>query len=78
MSETSDSSRRKLVIVGNGVAAGRVLEELFARTPDRYDVTILGAEATGAEKGCTRSIPVKLENGRIYLDMGVAGVAAAP
>jgi nitrite reductase (NADH) large subunit len=26
------------------MAAGRVLEELFARTPDRYDVTIFGAE----------------------------------
>ena len=32
-------------------------------------------EATGADKGCARSFPVKLENGRIYLDMGVA---AAP
>ena len=26
------------------MAAGRVLEELFARAPDRHDVTILGAE----------------------------------
>jgi nitrite reductase (NADH) large subunit len=26
------------------MAAGRVLEELFARAPDRYDVTIFGAE----------------------------------
>ncbi len=26
------------------MAAGRVLEELFARTPDRYDVTMFGAE----------------------------------
>ena len=78
MNQTSGSSRRKLVIVGKGMAAGRVLEERFARTPDRYDVTIWGAAATDAEKGCTGSIPVKLENGRIYLDMGVAGVAAAP
>jgi nitrite reductase (NADH) large subunit len=35
---------RKLVVLGNGMAAGRVLEELFARAPDRYDVTIFGAE----------------------------------
>jgi nitrite reductase (NADH) large subunit len=26
------------------MAAGRVLEELLARAPDRYDVTIFGAE----------------------------------
>ncbi len=26
------------------MAAGRVLDELFARAPDRYDVTIFGAE----------------------------------
>ena len=31
--------------------------------------------ATGADQGCARSFPVKLENGRIYLDMSVA---AAP
>ena len=34
-----------------------------------------GGEATGADKGCARSFPVKLENGRIYLDMGVAAAA---
>ena len=32
-------------------------------------------EATGADKGCARSFPAKLENGRIYLDMGVAAPA---
>ena len=44
MNRTAGSSRPKLVVVGNGMAAGRVLEELFARTPDRYDVTMFGAE----------------------------------
>ena len=38
------SLRKKLVVLGNGMAAGRVLEELFARAPDAYDVTIFGAE----------------------------------
>ena len=38
------SLKKKLVVLGNGMAAGRVLEELFARAPDRYDVTIFGAE----------------------------------
>src|SRR4051812_32016854 len=44
MSQVSESTRRKLVVLGNGMAAGRVLDELFARAPDRYDVTIFGAE----------------------------------
>jgi nitrite reductase (NADH) large subunit len=36
--------KKKLVVIGNGMAAGRVLEELFARAPGRYEVTIFGAE----------------------------------
>ena len=35
---------RKLVVIGNGMAAGRALEELFERAPGAYDVTIFGAE----------------------------------
>ena len=34
----------QLVIIGNGMAAGRVLETLTEHGPDRYDVTVLGAE----------------------------------
>src|SRR5436853_4802591 len=44
MSQASEPSRRKLAVLGNGMAAGRVLDELFARAPDRYEVTIFGAE----------------------------------
>lgn len=36
--------RERLVVVGNGMAAGRALEDLFARAPGRYDVTVFGAE----------------------------------
>ncbi|MBQ0823444.1 nitrite reductase large subunit NirB [Microvirga sp. HBU67558] len=35
---------KKLVVIGNGMAAGRVLEELFERAPGAYEVTIFGAE----------------------------------
>ncbi len=35
---------RKLVVIGNGMAAGRVLDELLARDPDAYSVTVFGAE----------------------------------
>src|SRR3954454_23177425 len=44
MTHTAGSTRQKLVVIGNGMAAARVLDELFARAPDRYDVTMFGAE----------------------------------
>lgn len=44
MTQAPGLPRRKLVVLGNGMAAGRVLEELFARAPERYDVTVFGAE----------------------------------
>jgi nitrite reductase (NADH) large subunit len=37
----------RLVVVGNGMAAARVLEELHALAPDRYEVTVFGAEPHG-------------------------------
>src|SRR3982751_1122713 len=36
--------RQKLVVIGNGMAGGRVLEGLLERGADRYDVTVFGAE----------------------------------
>ena len=34
----------RLVVVGNGMAGIRTLEELFKLVPDMYDVTVFGAE----------------------------------
>ncbi|NSY24079.1 nitrite reductase large subunit NirB [Agrobacterium vitis] len=34
----------KLVIIGNGMAPGRMLEELFEKAPGLYDVTVFNAE----------------------------------
>src|SRR5688572_22699924 len=39
-----NSMREKLVIIGNGMAPGRMLEHLFEQAPERYDVTIFNAE----------------------------------
>jgi nitrite reductase (NADH) large subunit len=36
--------KKKLVIVGNGMAPGRMLEHLFEQSTDAYDVTIFNAE----------------------------------
>lgn len=37
-------TKMKLVMVGNGMAGVRALEELFKLAPDLYDVTVFGAE----------------------------------
>ena len=39
--------RRKLVVVGNGMAGARVVEEILKRTPDRFDIVMFGAEPYG-------------------------------
>lgn len=36
--------RQKLVVIGNGMAGIRAVEELLKLTPDLYDVTVFGAE----------------------------------
>ena len=36
--------RERLLVVGNGMAAMRTVEELLTRAPSRYDITIIGAE----------------------------------
>jgi nitrite reductase (NADH) large subunit len=40
-------ARPRLVVVGNGMASVRVLEELLALAPERYDITVFGAEPHG-------------------------------
>jgi nitrite reductase (NADH) large subunit len=37
-------SRERLVVIGNGMAGCRAVEEILARDPARYSVTIFGAE----------------------------------
>jgi nitrite reductase (NADH) large subunit len=38
------AARPRLVVVGNGMAGMRTVEELLKRRPDRYDITVFGAE----------------------------------
>src|SRR5580700_3690981 len=40
----SGGQRSRLVVVGNGMAGMRAVEELFSRAPDRFDITVVGAE----------------------------------
>ena len=39
--------RRKLVVVGNGMAGMRTVEEVLRIAPDLYDITVFGAEPYG-------------------------------
>ena len=38
------TEKQKLVVIGNGMAPGRMLEHLFETAPDAFDVTIFNAE----------------------------------
>ncbi len=40
----ADPMKKKLVVIGNGMAPGRALEKLFELAPDAYEVTIFNAE----------------------------------
>ena len=41
-------ARGRLLIIGNGMAGLRFLEELVERAPDRFGITALGAEPVAA------------------------------
>ncbi|MBO33366.1 MAG: assimilatory nitrite reductase large subunit, partial [Rhodospirillaceae bacterium] len=39
--------KQKLIVVGNGMAGMRTVEELLKLAPDLYDITVFGAEPHG-------------------------------
>ncbi|QHI69008.1 nitrite reductase large subunit NirB [Tichowtungia aerotolerans] len=39
--------KEKLVIVGNGMAAGKLVEEILSRSPEQYAITVIGDEPCG-------------------------------
>jgi len=41
---TTASKRERLVVIGNGMAGCRAVEEVLARDPDRYQIVVFGAE----------------------------------
>lgn len=45
--ETSGGGRERLVVVGNGMAGMRTVEELLKIAPDLYEITVFGAEPHG-------------------------------
>jgi nitrite reductase (NADH) large subunit len=41
------SKKPKLVVIGNGMAGMRTIEELLSAAPDKYEITVFGAEPYG-------------------------------
>jgi nitrite reductase (NADH) small subunit len=60
---------------GGPLSEGIVHGRKVACPLHNWIIDLEDGEATGADKGCARPFPVRIENGRIYLDMSVA---AAP
>jgi NAD(P)H-dependent nitrite reductase small subunit len=46
-SQTRPVRKRRLIVVGNGMAGMRVVEELLVCAPDLYDIEVFGAESHG-------------------------------
>ncbi|RPI35832.1 MAG: NAD(P)/FAD-dependent oxidoreductase, partial [Hyphomicrobiaceae bacterium] len=41
-------ARQRLVVIGNGMAGLRLLEEIVERAPQAFDITVAGSEPVAA------------------------------
>src|SRR5688572_9749296 len=41
------AQKERLIVIGNGMAGARVVEEILKRSPDRFDIVMFGAEPYG-------------------------------
>lgn len=57
---------------GGPLSEGIVHGRKIACPLHNWIIDLESGAATGADEGCARSFPVKIEKGRIYLEMGVA------
>jgi nitrite reductase (NADH) large subunit len=46
--ELASQIKPSLVIIGNGMATGRLLDEIIKRTPNKYQITVIGKEQFGS------------------------------
>src|SRR5215471_1709459 len=42
-----NSAKERLVVIGNGMAGARVVEEILKRAPEMFDIVMFGAEPYG-------------------------------
>lgn len=73
-------SKQRLVVIGNGMAGMRTVEELLLSAPDRYDITVFGAEPYGNYNRILLSAvlcgektleEIVIHNRQWYLDHGI-------
>ena len=72
--------RRRLIVVGNGMAGARALEEVLAYAPGQFDITVFGAEPHGSYNrimlspvlaGETRFADIVMHDAAWYADNGI-------
>jgi nitrite reductase (NADH) large subunit len=44
---TQNTKKKKLVVIGNGMAGARVVEEILERDPNKFEITMFGSEPYG-------------------------------
>lgn len=47
-SDNLNIAKPSLVIIGNGMATGRLLDEIIKRSPDKFNITVVGKEPYGS------------------------------
>lgn len=63
--------KKKLVIIGNGMAGVHCLEQLLKQAPNAYDISILSSEKT---PGYNRILLASLLSGEKRLETALAGL----
>jgi nitrite reductase (NADH) large subunit len=43
---TMKAMKERLIVIGNGMAGARVVEEILKRAPERFDIVMFGANPT--------------------------------
>ncbi|WP_273779224.1 MULTISPECIES: nitrite reductase small subunit NirD [unclassified Acinetobacter] len=83
----TSSEKMKLVLIGNGLAGMRCLEDLLDMVPDRYDITVIGEEPWGnynrimlspVLSGEKHMDDIMLHSHAWYADKGIRFIAGDP
>jgi nitrite reductase (NADH) large subunit len=80
------SNKERIVIIGNGMAGGKLAEELVTRGPERFDITIIGDEPYGNYNRIKLVVKLKepdlpdlfLNTPRWYAENGIRAHLGAP
>ena len=70
----------KLVVIGNGMAGMRTVEELLSAEPDKYTITVFGSEPYGNYNrimlsSCSHQYYLVKKRLKIFLSIAINGIA---